>query len=212
MNLRQKLFAIQKECDAFIKDAQSHNHDFVSGTSILKKIRAQMDVLGLMLETHVTGDPIHNFETHVLKDKYDKPKPVTFTRISIPVDMVWYDIESDESHRVPWRIEGEHDNDLAQAFGSGLTYSERYFLSKYFKVPTDKDDPDSKQRTEQRMENRQSSSGPVDYYITYKMKSGKFAGKSFSEIDDKGWLEFVANGNNENMKKHAIRRLAELKG
>ena len=48
-------------------------------------------------------------------------------------------------------------SDASQSFGSGLTYSSRYFLLKYFNVSTPNDDPDkwrSKQREVEEAEDK----------------------------------------------------------
>jgi len=50
----------------------------------------------------------------------------------------------EEIHVCPWYFVGVQD-DPSKAFGSGLTYSERYFLLKFFGIPTDEADPDSKE-------------------------------------------------------------------
>ena len=43
--------------------------------------------------------------------------------------------------RIPYFFTGIQD-DSSKALGSALTYSERYFLLKFFNIPTDDDDPD----------------------------------------------------------------------
>ncbi|HDY9908796.1 TPA: ERF family protein, partial [Staphylococcus aureus] len=42
---------------------------------------------------------------------------------------------------------GQQD-DPSKALGTALTYSERYFLMKFFGLPTDEDDADAKQKKE----------------------------------------------------------------
>jgi hypothetical protein len=57
--------------------------------------------------------------------------------------MVWMDAKSKETIEVPWLLYGEQEGDIAKAFGSGLTYAERYFIMKFFNQPTDYLDPDA---------------------------------------------------------------------
>ena len=57
-------------------------------------------------------------------------------------EYTWMDAESDEQLSVPWFITGKHGTDPAMAEGSALTYNERYFLLKFFQIPTAKDDPE----------------------------------------------------------------------
>ena len=55
----------------------------------------------------------------------------------------WTNIDDpSETVVVPWVVVGQQA-DASQAFGSGLTYTNRYFLLKYFNVSTSDDDPDA---------------------------------------------------------------------
>lgn len=45
-------------------------------------------------------------------------------------------------------VAGDQFDDVAKAMGTALTYSDRYFLMKYFKISTDKDDADAKDNDE----------------------------------------------------------------
>ncbi|MDM0837790.1 ERF family protein [Clostridium perfringens] len=51
--------------------------------------------------------------------------------------------EPTEREECSFDIFGQQD-DISKAYGSGLTYSERYFILKSLQAPTDNDDPDSK--------------------------------------------------------------------
>ena len=55
----------------------------------------------------------------------------------------WVD-NADPSQKieVPWMFVGQQA-DASQAFGSGLSYSSRYFLLKFFNSATTEDDPDN---------------------------------------------------------------------
>ena len=209
MNLREKLFEIQKDVKFFQKDKESYNYSYASGTAVLSKIRSKMDELKLMLETHLEFDSVVDYETYG-KQVWDKnskqynEKKVTNTRVRQNCFMIWIDVDSGEERKIPWSLMGEQDDDISKAWGSGLTYSERYFLLKYFKVPTDKDDPDNKKPASIEPEAKE------DMYDTYKVKSGNMAGKLIKEITDKGWLDYVATKGSNHMKPMAIRRLKEL--
>ena len=54
----------------------------------------------------------------------------------------WIDSESNDEISCPWVAVGSHMQDPSMAFGGSLTYSERYFMLKFFQVPTTKDDPE----------------------------------------------------------------------
>ena len=65
--------------------------------------------------------------------------------IIVSSDMTWTWVDNDDPESrivVPWAMVGSQ-TDASQAFGSGLTYSSRYFLLKYFNIATSNDDPDS---------------------------------------------------------------------
>ena len=64
------------------------------------------------------------------------------------INYIWCDTESDQQIIVPWLATGNHLTDPSMAMGGSLTYSERYFLLKFFQIPTSKDDPEFfKQKT-----------------------------------------------------------------
>lgn len=65
--------------------------------------------------------------------------------VLVNADMTWTWINNDNPEEkvvVGWALVGQQ-GDASQAFGSGLTYSDRYFLLKYFNVATTNDDPDA---------------------------------------------------------------------
>lgn len=140
MNLLQKLLEIQGSVDAFVKDGQNKdggNYKYVSSDMVLDTVRPKMQELGLLLEPTVTGHALHAGETKSGTVRYMTEMDITFT---------WIDVETGESRSVPFYAQGV---DLAgeKGVGKALTYGEKYFLMKYFHVPTSKDDPDSDGRT-----------------------------------------------------------------
>nr|CRY97815.1 hypothetical protein [uncultured prokaryote] len=79
--------------------------------------------------------------------------------VLVSADMTWTWVNNDNPEEkvvVGWTLVGQQ-SDASQAFGSGLTYSDRYFLLKYFNVATTDDDPDahrSKQRAAEAAEDK----------------------------------------------------------
>jgi len=59
----------------------------------------------------------------------------------------WIDCETGETDENLFGANGQ--NDWEKGLGSALTYAERYFLLKYFHIPTDKDDIDNPERIEE---------------------------------------------------------------
>jgi hypothetical protein len=127
-NIYQKLAEIQKNIQGFTKDSKGYNFTYVSGNQVLSAIREDMNKLGVMLEPH-------------LIESTTVPGGKGFI-VSSRMKMVWVNVEDPKDRaEIEWYMVGEQ-KDASQAFGSGLTYSERYFPLKYFHIPTDDDDPD----------------------------------------------------------------------
>lgn len=139
MSLYDKLLAMQIAVDAVIKDGknQSDKYDFASDGSVLDRFRPLMDENKLLLIPMVTAAHVSEGTTRSGTSRY-------FTELTM--SMVWRDVESGEELSIPWYAQGV---DLAgeKGVGKALTYAEKYFLLKFFHVPTRKDDPDAEERT-----------------------------------------------------------------
>lgn len=139
LKLHQKLVEIRKEIGVFTKDTKSHGYSYVSGSQVLEKIQAKMNELNVLLYPKMNGiaDDVFNYTTSKGNAKTD---------FVIKGDMVYIWQNADDptdTLEVPWKLYGQQD-DISKAYGSALTYSERYFLLKFFNAPTDDDDPDSR--------------------------------------------------------------------
>lgn len=139
MNLYEKLLEMQKQVDKIIKDAKnlSDKYDFASDENVLERFRPMMDGYGLLLIPKVDRAELHEGATKTGTTRY---------MTELYCSMVWHDVESGEELAVPWYSQGV---DLAgeKGVGKAATYAEKYFLLKFFHVPTKKDDPDSDART-----------------------------------------------------------------
>jgi hypothetical protein len=159
MNIYQKIVEIRKSIDVFEKDAKGHNYKYVSGAQVLGKIKSKMDELGVVLEPHLLNQSHH---LHTYKTKYSE---ITDFVVTGDMKMIWINAdEPTDKIEIAWQMAGQQD-DISKALGSGLTYSERYFLLKYFGVPTDEDDPDAKKKQETPKPKKQDENGTeiVDY-------------------------------------------------
>lgn len=139
MNLFEKLLEMQKRVDGLIKDGRnvSDKYDFASDENVLDRFRPMMDELGLLLIPAVRDARVHEGTTRSGTARF--LTEVFYT-------MTWRDTESGETLEVPWYAQGV---DLAgeKGVGKAATYAEKYFLMKFFHVPTRKDDPDNDKRT-----------------------------------------------------------------
>lgn len=147
MNLYQKIVEVRKSISGFSKDSKSFNYSYVSGTQVLSKIKEKMDELGLLCFPSVLSQ---SHESYNYKDKYNKDKHDFIVHGSMVYRWVNAD-NPEEVLEIPFEFMGQQD-DISKAFGSALTYSERYFLLKFFGVPTDEDDPDHKKNSDKRNE------------------------------------------------------------
>lgn len=139
MNLHEKLVEIRKEVINFSKDTDGYGYKYVSGSQAIAKIRDKMDELGIILVPGV-GDTITSTYDYVNA----KGKECTDHIVSGDMSYTWINAEKpEETLTVPWKLYGAQD-DISKAFGSGLTYSERYFILKFFQAPTDDADPDNR--------------------------------------------------------------------
>jgi len=159
MSIYEKLLSMQKSVDALIKDGQNNSdkYDFASDENVLDTFRPLMDELGLLLIPKVTG--------HAVREGMTKSGTVRYLT-EVDYEMLWHDAETGEELSCPWYAQGV---DLAgeKGVGKAATYAEKYFLLKFFHVPTRKDDPDGDGRTksgEKRQRGTQAGRENADFY------------------------------------------------
>lgn len=145
LNLHQKLVEIRKEIDVFKKDTQGYNYSYVSGSQVLGKIQNKMNELGVLLYPKMKGLEHTTYDYQQYNKKTERMENKTDFVISGEMQYVWQNAENpSETIEIDWNLYGQQD-DISKAYGSALTYSERYFLLKFFNAPTDDDDPDTRQ-------------------------------------------------------------------
>lgn len=145
MNLHQKLVEIRKEIDGFTKDTKGFNYSYVSGSQVLGKIQEKMNELGVILYPEMNELYHSTFDYQQYSKQTKQMEDKTDFVISGNMKYIWQNAENPEEKIViNWNIYGQQD-DISKAYGSALTYSERYFLLKFFNAPTDDDDPDTRQ-------------------------------------------------------------------
>lgn len=139
MTLHEKLLEMQKRVDSVIKDGKNNSdkYDFASDENVLGIFRPMLDEFGLLLIPKVERTALHEGTTRSGTARF--MTEVWFT-------MLWHDVESGEELPVSWYAQGV---DLAgeKGVGKAATYAEKYFLLKFFHVPTRKDDPDADRHT-----------------------------------------------------------------
>lgn len=149
LNIYQKLAKIRKQVEVIQKNKSGFNYKYVTDDELLAKITAFMDKYGLSLIPSIVQGTMKHEQYHYLKTKFDKSTKQSYeehnNEIIVSADMIfsWVNNENPEERiDVPWITIGQQA-DSSQAFGSGLTYSMRYFLLKYFNIATPDDDVDN---------------------------------------------------------------------
>lgn len=146
MNLYQKLIEIRKLVKCLQKDTVGKvgfkDYPYISTDLILDKIMDKMNELEVLLEPNViTGV---ERESHYQNSKGDSK--IDFV-VNGRMNFVWINAENPEEREViEWFYYGQQD-EVSKAYGSGLTYSNRYFLKMHFQIATSEDDPDQRDTT-----------------------------------------------------------------
>ncbi|KGJ25356.1 ERF family protein [Staphylococcus haemolyticus] len=136
LNIYQKLCEVKASIEGFQKDAKGYNYDYVEGSQILYKIRPKMEEHGLLMYPSV--EEFQHCET-----KSNKGKLEHIVILNMKYNIV--DSATKESIEISFAAFGQQQ-DVAQAYGTALTYAERYFILKLLNIPTDEDDPDAQQK------------------------------------------------------------------
>jgi len=138
-NLLQKLLEIRKTTEYMQKtETGNQGAKYVDPAVLLKKIRDKMNVLGVLLFPSILNADVLQIDAPTKNNQNAKgflfkaDSSYTFIDADNPEDKL----------NVPWYMTGKHGQDPAMAEGGALTYSERYFLLKFFQIPTSKDDPE----------------------------------------------------------------------
>nr|WP_315026016.1 ERF family protein [uncultured Chryseobacterium sp.] len=151
MSIYKKLHQIQKSIKGLGKDSKSFQYGYVSGAKVLEFVRPQMDELGLILKQEIlsiensrqdystTGKRWEEVDGKNKQVEFEKAKSEILSKVMMK--FTWIDIETGEKDENEFGANGQ--NDWEKGLGSALTYAERYFLLKYFHIPTDEDDIDN---------------------------------------------------------------------
>lgn len=136
MNIYQKLIEVRKSVPYLQKSEKGFQFNYVSSSQVLGNLKAKMDELGLLLIPSVISKEISEHLTAKGAKEY-------FTELVM--EFIWINAdEPSEQIKCPWYGQGLDNGE--KGVGKALTYSEKYFMLKFFNIPTDKDDPDSFQK------------------------------------------------------------------
>ena len=145
MNIYQKIIKLKEIVGGFDRDssAPGMKYKYVGGTQVYERVNPAM--ANLQLVFIFKGATKDDWQKH----EYD-------TRNGHKIDFIvsgnlYYQFVNAENPEEKIDIDfvyyGQQD-EISKAFGSGLTYSERYLILKFLGLPTDSDDPDAKPQIE----------------------------------------------------------------
>jgi len=147
-NIHQKIQLVREAVPVLQDDKTGHGYTYVSEESILSRIKGVMQKLNISVVPSVVPGT-WRFEpfTYVKKklDKAGNQIEEVVREFLFTAEMVYTWINNDDpndNYPVVWPA-GDNHSSMAQAMGSALTYSNRYFLLKFFNVATSADDPDA---------------------------------------------------------------------
>lgn len=132
MNLMIKLLEIKKSIPDLTKDATNvhQKYNYVSSSNVLNAVRDKMNEHKILLLPAVVSTKTQMLKNQILTE--------------LTMEMTFMDIESEETYVTKWYAQGA---DLGEkGVGKALTYAEKYFILKFFNIPTDGDDPDRGQK------------------------------------------------------------------
>lgn len=148
LNLIQKLAKIRAMSDVVVKSKKGYNYSYSDISDILANITAGMKKYGVSLIPGIvpgTADVSQNVVVNTKMAKDGNAYDQTTTEMLVRADMVftWVNDENPaDKIEVPWFVTGSQ-TDPSQAFGSGLTYCTRYFLTSYFNIAQTNADVDA---------------------------------------------------------------------
>ncbi|MDU0476833.1 ERF family protein [Staphylococcus chromogenes] len=146
LNLYQKIADVKANIDGFTKDTKSYKYSYVSGSQVLHRIRNKMIEHRLLLVPSTTQENYKQIEVTRFNKNAGREVTVTEFVVEMQLTYTWINAEKPEERmEVTFYSVGQQD-DVSKAHGTALTYSERYFLMKFFNIPTDEDDADAKQK------------------------------------------------------------------
>lgn len=152
MNIYQKLAQVRKSIPVLYKKySESLKAKVMSSEDLLQEINEHINNAGLFLVTEQVEEPVivRHTEDKEKWDNYAKKqisyKSTTY-EANVKLKYTWINIDNpEEKLSLNWFCTAiNQQGDPAKSIGAALTYSEKYFLLKFFNIETSKDDPDFK--------------------------------------------------------------------
>lgn len=148
LNIYQKIADVKANIEGFTKDTKGYNYSYVSGSQVLHRIRNKMIEHNLLLVPKTFDENYKQIEVTRFNKKASREITTSEFVVEMKLTYLWINADKPEEQlEVSFYSVGQQD-DVSKAHGTALTYAERYFLMKFFNIPTDEDDADAKQKQE----------------------------------------------------------------
>lgn len=150
MNIFEKLAEIRESVKILQRNKKGFNYRYVTEDEILNKITLglktyHIDYYPSTVRGSLSCQSLDYQKIKVINKSTGETMGEPIHEILLHGDMVyrWVNLDNPaDTYDVDWMFVGSQA-DASQAFGSALTYSNRYFLLKFFKSSTSDDDPDA---------------------------------------------------------------------
>ena len=211
MNLYQKLAKIRKQVEVIRKNKKGFNYSYVSDDEILARVSVFLDKYGISLIPNVSMGTLKVEPYTYKKTKVSKQGEIyeeTVNEVLVRADMTctWVNNNKPEERiNVDWVLVGQQA-DASQALGSALTYTNRYFLLKFFNIATPDNDPDNfrgKQREAEAAEDRAIADEIINTFDE-ELKEFLESHKGKTEDAKKLVAKYVKDGNYFKIKESAV--------
>lgn len=160
-NIYQKLLEIRKKVEYVQKNGQGFGFNYATESQILCAIRPEMDRQGIFLEQETVS-----LESVMTRSKNKQGEWLNIPGLKATYKFTWIDADNPEE-RIEKIMILQDEGDSIDTVGSLLTYSNRYFLYKFFSVPTDKMDPDSFENMQKKEEKKEKNENSAIIKKTY---------------------------------------------
>jgi len=135
-NLYQRLVEVRKSVKYIQKTTDGYKFKYANEGQILAAIRAKMDEESVFLEMEMVSlEPV---ECHMIIDKQIK----TLQGLKCVFEFTWTNADN-PVEQIKKKMILQDSESIIKTCGGLMTYANKYFLYKFFSVPTDKLDPDA---------------------------------------------------------------------
>lgn len=190
-NIYSKLLTIQKSLKFIKKEKSGYNFKYAEWSVIIADVRGQMDELWLLLKQEII-DSKNTVVSYSTIDKNWKEKNKTEVLVEAVFKFTWIDTETWEKDESIFRA--NWFNDFDKWMWSAATYAERYFLLKFFHIPTDEDDNDKRKKVWEKTPSvKETRKNAIDVYkrilwdsnkdLTWEEKNARVSARLWRTID-----------------------------